>query len=206
MKKCKISINNNMKDLEEVEGVILENKYIFKLLLLGEPAVGKTSLILRYVRDTFKSDYQITLGSNFLVKTVDLPNGASVTLQVWDIAGHARNIGYLRTYYAGTSGVLYVYDVTRHQTLDFLPEWHQGVLEQEPNVKFNVIVGNKIDLITPEPVVPEAARDEMANKMESIISFSTSAKTGEGVEEVFNTFAQKLVEHVGEERINSLRS
>ena len=72
----------------------MKYNFIFKLLLLGEPAVGKTSLIIRYVKDTFKSDYLTTLGANFLVKNVELPTGSTVLLQIWDIAGHARFARY----------------------------------------------------------------------------------------------------------------
>jgi small GTP-binding protein len=167
----------------------LKYNYIFKLLLLGEPAVGKTSLIIRYVKDTFKSDYLTTLGANFLVKHVKLPNDATVLLQIWDIAGHARFARYAHAYYAGASGVLYVYDVTRPETLERLKEWHKDVQERAPKKILSIIIGNKNDL---EVVVPESDRDQMGQELSALNSFSTSAKDGTGVNEAFHTFAELL--------------
>ncbi len=169
----------------------MKYNFIFKLLLLGEPAVGKTSLIIRYVKDTFKSDYLTTLGANFLVKNVELPNGSTVLLQIWDIAGHARFARYAHAYYAGASGVLYVYDVTRPETLKKLVEWHNDVQERAPKKILSVVIGNKNDL---DNTVPDADRDAMGAQLESISSFSTSAKEGVGVNDAFHAFAEKLTE------------
>ena len=167
----------------------MKYNYIFKLLLLGEPAVGKTSLIIRYVKDTFKSDYLTTLGANFMVKSVTLPDDASVLLQIWDIAGHARFARYAHAYYAGASGVLYVYDVTRQETLDRLTEWHKDVQERAPKKILSVVIGNKNDL---ESSVPDSERDKISQKLGSLKSFSTSAKEGTGVNEAFKTFGESL--------------
>jgi small GTP-binding protein len=172
-----------------LEASLLKYNYIFKLLLLGEPAVGKTSLIIRYVKDTFKSDYLTTLGANFLVKHVTLPNDSTVLLQIWDIAGHARFARYAHAYYAGASGVLYVYDVTRSETLERLKEWHNDVQERAPKKILSVIIGNKNDL---EAAVPDSEREKMSQELSALNSFSTSAKDGTGVNEAFHAFAELL--------------
>jgi len=167
----------------------LKYDYVFKLLLLGEPAVGKTSLIIRYVKDTFKSDYLATIGANFLVKETTLPNDAKVMLQIWDIAGQSLDAKYVQSYYAGASGALFVYDVTRPETLERLTAWHEDVQKKAPEGVRSIILGNKNDL---ESNVPDSDREEIAEKLGSIKSFSTSAKVGTGVEDAFSTFGELL--------------
>lgn len=171
--------------------------YVFKLLLLGEPAVGKTSLIIRYVKDSFKSDYMSTIGANFLVKEITLASDATVMLQIWDIAGQSLDARYAQSYYAGAAGALFVYDATRPETLGRLKDWQADVQKQAPKDLLSIIVGNKNDL---EVIVPDSDREEMAQKVGSLKSFSTSAKEGTGVDDAFSTLAELLAKHADEKR------
>ncbi|MFX0116582.1 MAG: Rab family GTPase [Candidatus Hodarchaeota archaeon] len=175
----------------------MKYNYVFKLLLLGEPAVGKTSLIIRYVKDSFKSDYMTTIGANFLVKEITLPNDATVMLQIWDIAGQSLEARYAQSYYAGASGALFVYDATRPVTLDKLVNWNSDVKKQAPKRLLSVVVGNKNDL---DIVVSNSDGEEMAKNIGSLESFSTSAKTGEGVDNAFHTLAELLAKQADEQR------
>ncbi|MHA2231976.1 MAG: Rab family GTPase, partial [Candidatus Hodarchaeales archaeon] len=106
-----------------------------------------------------------------------------------DIAGHARFARYAHAYYAGASGVLYVYDVTRPETLEKLNEWHKDVQERAPKKILSVVIGNKNDL---ESNVSDSERDKMSQQLDALNSFSTSAKAGTGVETAFHTFADVL--------------
>lgn len=175
----------------------MQYDYVFKLLLLGEPAVGKTSLILRFVKDSFKSDYMSTIGANFLVKEVTLANEASVMLQIWDIAGQSLEARYAQSYYAGAAGALYVYDVTRPETLEGLKNWHKDVKKQVSKEFLSVVVGNKNDL---EIAVSDSAREEMSQKTGSLESFSTSAKEGTGVNEAFSALSEQLAKRADAQR------
>ncbi|MHA2231964.1 MAG: Rab family GTPase, partial [Candidatus Hodarchaeales archaeon] len=103
----------------------LEYDYLFKLVVLGEPRVGKTSLILRYLKNIFSAgEYAQTLGANFLVKRLKIPSKVDshsdvvapaelkVLLQIWDLAGHMRHTQVKEHFYQGAAGCLLVYDVT----------------------------------------------------------------------------------------------
>ncbi|MFW9917003.1 MAG: Rab family GTPase [Candidatus Thorarchaeota archaeon] len=171
--------------------------YVFKLLLLGEPAVGKTSLIIRYVKDSFKSDYMSTIGANFLVKEITLPSGASVMLQIWDIAGQSLDARYAQSYYSGASGALLVFDVTRPETLNRLTDWHSDVQKQAPKDLLGIVVGNKNDL---DAAVADSDMEAMTKKINALRSFSTSAKDGTGVNDAFQSLAKLLAEQADKKR------
>jgi len=102
-----------------------------KIVLLGDPGVGKTSLVRRYIYDTFQKDYMTTLGVNFYVRTFEYPD-AKVKLLIWDIAGQKsrRQIG-LR-YLQGASGALLTYDLSNHETFDHLT----GIPRQQKPISF----------------------------------------------------------------------
>lgn len=170
----------------------------YKLLLLGEGAVGKTSLILQYVEKTFTTDYKITLGADFKSKTVvleDIPTkGEKITanLQIWDMAGKAKLSSFKKYYYPGTAGAILVFDTTRRETLAELLNWNEDVEKYSPGtVKY--LIGNKIDL-TDEIQVHEREREQYETIMGAAGSIETSAKTGENVEEVFKTISRLIIE------------
>ncbi|MHA2237684.1 MAG: Rab family GTPase [Candidatus Hodarchaeales archaeon] len=98
-----------------------EIKNVLKLLLLGDGAVGKSSLILRFIENKFKEEYSVTLGVDHLTKSITFIDEddikRTVFLQVWDIAGQARHVSYSHLYLKGASGAFYVFDFTRKETL-----------------------------------------------------------------------------------------
>ena len=93
-----------------------------KLLMIGDSAVGKTSLLLRYANDTFSSTFITTIGIDFKIKTVDL-DGRRVKLQIWDTAGQEQFRSMMYSYYKGAHGVVLVYDVTSRETFDSIAHW-----------------------------------------------------------------------------------
>ncbi len=167
---------------------------IAKILLLGEIAVGKSSMILRYVEGRFPGEYQATIGANFLVKnvTVTLEDGTkkNVMLQIWDLGGHVRTISHVGPiFYQNANGALLVYDLTRPDTLEKLPLWYDACKTYAPSIK-TLVVGNKCDL---ERTVSRDEGERIARQLGSMGFYETSAKTGNNIEQAFDALALSII-------------
>ncbi len=157
----------------------------FKITLFGPGNVGKTSLLLRYIKDYFAEDLKKTIGSNFLIKDVDI-DGQKIRLLLWDIGGQAQFHKLRTIYFKGSNGALGVYDVTDSQSLLKIPGWCSSI---KKTVKRNipmVLLGNKVDL--GRQVSQEEGAD-LAKRLD-MEYLETSAKTGENVEVAFEKIAR----------------
>ncbi|UCE45165.1 MAG: GTP-binding protein [Methanobacteriota archaeon] len=162
-------------------------KYILKVCLLGDGAVGKTSLVRRFVFNAFDDKYLQSFGTKVSKKTVLLED-AEVNLMVWDILGQRTQKNLHAAYYRGASGALAVCDCTRPETLQSLSSWIDGFLSAVGEAPIIVLV-NKSDL---DPAFP---LDDVRSFSDSIGSLfmETSAKTGENVEEAFAEITRRMV-------------
>ena len=175
-------------------------KYIFKIVLLGDPGVGKSSLISRYVHNRFESSYMITIGVDILSKQLFVGED-EVLFLISDIGGQERFSSVREKFYRGAKGCFLVFDLTRPNTLESVREWKRGLDGVEDEVIFFVI-GNKADLkdqVAVESGDPLKLVKEL-NLPEEVF-FITSAKTGEKVEEAFQTFARELIKAVEKKRV-----
>ena len=167
--------------------------YLFKIVVLGEGAVGKTAIVTRFSHGFFRTDYKTTIGSQFAVKNVDFARdtgNTTVKLQIWDVAGQSRFQILRPMYYRGSSGGLLVFDVTRRRTFIVLEEWLDE-LYRAINKKIPlVLVANKTDL--PDRVVEPSEGKEFAAKHD-MPYIESSAKTGEGIVDTFQNLAEVLV-------------
>ncbi|MFW9855685.1 MAG: GTP-binding protein [Candidatus Thorarchaeota archaeon] len=171
-----------------------EIKHVLKLLLMGDGAVGKTSLILRFIENKFKEDYSMSLGVDFLTKTIRFIDTQDtirhVSLQLWDIAGQARHVSYSHLYLKGALGAFYVFDLTRADTLIHIQErWQAQVLRVAPN-SLSLLIGNKVDL---KPGITQAEVKKAKDSMHVIDYITTSAKTGKNVNEAFQTMTTNIL-------------
>lgn len=176
--------------------LVKELKHVLKILLLGDGAVGKTSLILRFIENRFEADYAMSLGVNFLTKTVKFIDKQNVqrnaSLQVWDIAGQARHVSYSHLYLRGASGAFYVFDLTRRETLLQMQErWQAQVLRVSPQC-LSILIGNKADL-KKERSLTRTQTKRVQDAMHVIDYIETSAKTGQNVNEAFQTITTKTL-------------
>ncbi len=163
----------------------------FKLLVLGAPAVGKTSLIRRFTTGKFSETYSKTLGADFLIKFVDYPDrGIRVLLQIWDLAGDARFRFIRRDYYQEAQGALLVFDVTRPNTHQEIKETYENLLSYCGKVPC-ILIGNKVDLVD-ERKVSTADGDDLAKDL-GFEFYETSAKSGEKVEKVFRRISDLII-------------
>ncbi|TFG07556.1 MAG: GTP-binding protein [Promethearchaeota archaeon] len=167
----------------------------FKLCIFGDSRVGKTTLTHRYVTDRFIQDTKATLGVDIVSKDIEI-NGDIVKLQIWDFGGEIKFRSFLPVYARGSSGGIFMYDITRKETLDHVAEWlsifrkHAGAEDFQVPI---LIVGGKRDLKEYRRVSIEDAIDQARNhNMYEVIE--CSSKTGENVEEVFQSITRKLYE------------
>ncbi|MFX1296503.1 MAG: Rab family GTPase [Promethearchaeota archaeon] len=165
-----------------------EVKYTFKVSVVGDKAVGKTSLIDRFVNKKFENDYIATMGVSITLKNL-LVDGITVQLMLWDIGGSEKWDRLRGMFYRGSNGIIIVYDVTRPATFlnvtHFLQDLEESVQEKIPFI----LIGNKIDLIDLRKIQLENA-NELMKASNAIASYETSAKTGENVESSFQLIAE----------------
>lgn len=160
-----------------------------KICLLGDFAVGKTSLIRRFVEGKFEDKYLSTIGTKISRKTVQV-NERQMNLLVWDLAGGEQFDKMTRSYYRGATGAIIVYDVTRPETHQTIASYVQNFLDVNPGAAL-VLAGNKSDLIEEWAMPPEPLTDPAG--LYHAPQLLTSAKTGQNVEQLFQTLAEKIL-------------
>lgn len=165
--------------------------YILKVCCVGDGSVGKTSMVLQYCENKFKEDYIMTIGSNFAIKDLRLEDeGVAVKVQIWDLAGQ-QHFSFVRPpFYRGSSGTIYVFDITRRESFQHLDEWRKEVENVVPDKPY-VIVGNKVDL-KDERVVSRSEGEEYAASL-GVSYYETSAKTGENLDEMFSKLVKSII-------------
>jgi len=161
----------------------------FKLVFLGEQSVGKTSLITRFMYDTFDNTYQATIGIDFLSKTMYLED-RTVRLQLWDTAGQERFRSLIPSYIRDSSVAVVVYDVTNRASFINTSRWIDDVRAERGSDVVIVLVGNKTDLGDKRQVSTEEA-ERKAKELE-VMFIETSAKAGHNVKTLFKKIAQAL--------------
>jgi len=162
----------------------------YKLVLLGESAVGKSSIVLRFVRNDFDDYRESTIGAAFLSQTTTLENGQQIKFEIWDTAGQERYKSLAPMYYRSARVAVVVYDITSDASLEKAKAWIKELQRQaDPNIII-CLAGNKADLTDRREVSTEAAQNYASE--ENALFYETSAKSGEGVTEMFNAIAEKL--------------
>lgn len=162
-----------------------------KIILIGDAAVGKTSLISRFVEGRFESSYQATLGVDLFNKTITLPNG-SVMLNIWDIAGQTAFAAIRSSFYASAMGVLLVFDLTRPASFEDISSWIDDVNGSGLHDTPIVLLGNKSDLNHLRGVSDKSVKKFLANSQRIHTYLETSAKSGGNVEKAFQTLVETI--------------
>ncbi|SJL06410.1 probable GTP-binding protein ypt5 [Armillaria ostoyae] len=164
----------------------MSKQFQFKLVLLGESAVGKSSLVLRFVKDQFDDYRESTIGAAFLTQTVTLEDQTTVK----DTAGQERYKSLAPMYYRNANCAVVVYDITQSASLEKARTWIRELQRQaDPSIVI-ALCGNKTDLSARRQVTEEEAK-KYADE-EGLMWGETSAKTGEGVSDIFMAIAKKL--------------
>ena len=163
--------------------------YLFKYIIIGDAAVGKSNILLKYAHNQFKSEYQLTIGVEFGVKNTEIKNKI-YRIQVWDTAGQENFRSITRAYYKNSVCALIVYDISNKDSFNNVSIWVDDCRSQSPKTITLVLVGNKCDLEEQRQVTYEEG-EEFA-KENGMMFFEVSAKTGSNIENVFVQSAMEI--------------
>jgi small GTP-binding protein len=169
---------------------------IYKICIMGDGGVGKTTLVNRYLTGVFKDSMKITIGVNFYVKKIEL-NDHLVTLQIWDLAGEDRFRMILPSYILGAAGAIFMYDITRYSSFKNFNDWmgifKEGLKRSENKIPL-IMVGGKADLDF-KRAVPKEDVIKMVEENNLYKYIECSAKTGENVEQIFEIITQIIMKY-----------
>eukprot|EP00931_Biecheleriopsis_adriatica_P005399 TRINITY_DN106920_c0_g1_i1.p1 TRINITY_DN106920_c0_g1~~TRINITY_DN106920_c0_g1_i1.p1 ORF type:complete len:253 (-),score=25.81 TRINITY_DN106920_c0_g1_i1:53-811(-) len=171
-------------------------QYLFKFIIIGDEAVGKTCLLLQFTDKRYRTTHQVTVGVEFGSRTVDIA-GTQIKLQCWDTAGQDRFRSIIRSYYRGAAGALLVYDITRRDSFEHVLQWLQEARANADPDLIITLVGNKCDKVQERQVSYEEGH-AFAHRY-GLYFLETSAVSGHMVDEAF-TVTTKLVHNQNMQR------
>ena len=169
-----------------------EEQLQFKVILLGDGAVGKTSIAMRFTEDYFARTYKQTIGLDFFIKRLVLPGDIHVALQTWDIGGQSIGGKMIGNYIFGAHAVLLCYDISNYQSFQNVEDWYRLVRRtfEKSSMPYVALVGNKTDLNHMRTVKPE--KHSAFAEENDMYSYTMSAKTGDQVNACFYRIAADL--------------
>lgn len=170
-----------------------EYDYIFKLLMIGDSGVGKSSLMNRFSDNLFNETYINTIGVDFKIRTIEL-NGKVVKLQIWDTAGQERFRTIVSSYYRGAHGIMIVFDITDRDSFANVNMWIEEIKKYTTSHVKNILIGNKTDFENERQVNYADAKEYSDNN--NMIYIETSAKTALNVEKSFFELTSLLINNV----------
>ncbi len=174
-------------------------EYIFKVVMLGDGSVGKTSLVLQFTERKFNENYIMSIGANFSIKMISMPeHNIAVRLQIWDLAGQ-QHFQFVRpSFYRGAFACIYVFDLTRRESFNNITNWVEEAEQYTPGVP-RILLGNKLDL-SKERVVSYSEGEKLAEEINAGY-FETSAKEAKNVDACFDSLNDTLLKiHVWKNR------
>jgi small GTP-binding protein len=174
------------------------NKQIYnlKIIVLGDIAVGKTSVIGRFITNTFSEDYKSSISCEFKRKQLDIDGETSANLTIWDTCGEERFMSVTKQYYNGSHGAMIMYDLTKKDTFIKMNRWIKDVKDNAPKDIVIMVVGNKSDLVMEKADLGE----ELTPFKDNYLYCDVSAKTGTNVSLAFENLTLKIMENIKEKK------
>ena len=167
-----------------------EYDMMFKILLLGDSGVGKSSLLLRYTKNQFSADMRSTIGVEFGVKFIKIDN-LQLKVQIWDTAGMERYRSLTSAYYKGAKGVIIVYDICRKKSFENIDKWIDDFKSKADEDSVILVIGNKSDLKEKREVNSEEAK--LKSERNKMAFMETSAKNNDNVHKAFFTLFTEII-------------
>ncbi|KAK1350868.1 small Rab5-like GTP-binding protein [Hamiltosporidium tvaerminnensis] len=164
-------------------------EYSYKLVVLGYYSVGKSCLVMKYVKGEFNSNEESTIGAAFLTKSL-FSNGASIKYEIWDTAGQERYNSLIPMYYRGAHVAFIVYDITSRESFETAKKWVEELKVEKPKDFIKILVGNKMDLCSLRKINYEEGKTYADSQ--GLRFYETSAKTGHNVKKIFFETAELL--------------
>lgn len=175
--------------------------YVFKVVLIGDSAVGKSQLLARFARNEFSLESKATIGVEFQTKTLTIDH-KMIKAQIWDTAGQERYRAVTSAYYRGAVGAMLVYDMTKRQSFDHMARWLEELRGHADKNIVIMLIGNKSDLGTLRAVPMEDAM-EFAER-ENLCFIETSALEATNVESAFLTVLSEIYSVISKRTLNNV--
>ena len=168
-----------------------------KLLIIGDSAVGKTSMLLKYTDNFFPESHLATIGVEFKTKDIQY-NGYNINLQVWDTAGQERFKSITKSFFRNANGIIFVYDITQKNSFKNVKDWIKDSEANDTGFK-RILVGNKIDLQNKRQVKLNEVKDWADKKNLEVIE--ASAKTGANIDKAVMKLIELILQNKSKEEI-----
>ena len=189
--KMFLKTSNNLSQYESENNELKKDVFNFKIILLGDIAVGKTSILSRFCTNSFNSDYKCSIGVEFKVKSLHVDQSTIADLKIWDTCGDEKFRAVTRQYYKESKGVILVFDLTNRESFKKLDFWIEDVRVNSPEEASIVLIGNKSDLVDQRKVTQkEIAEYAKKKKLEFL---EVSAKTGSNISLLFENLSTTLI-------------
>ncbi|MFX0178854.1 MAG: Rab family GTPase [Candidatus Hodarchaeota archaeon] len=163
---------------------------IYKVIVIGDPAVGKTSLLTKFATNQFEEKYLPTVGVNILKEIINLEEQVVVNLMFWDVAGQPQFYMLHRPYFNGADAMILVFDITRSSTFSNINNWYSTAVKYGLSGIPRILIGNKIDLKDDRKIIMPMA-EHLSEKLNAPY-FETSALRGDNVKLIFHKIAELL--------------
>ena len=162
---------------------------LYKIIIIGDAAVGKSNILSRYVKNEFSENLKSTVGVELGIKFIKV-KGVNTKIQIWDTAGQERYRAITSSYYKGSHGCFIVYDITNESSFENVEKWYEHVQREAGKDISIILVGNKCDLENERKISKEQGQDKARNL--NCAFFETSARNGVNISEIFDDLANNM--------------
>ena len=179
-----------------------QKEFLYKILLLGDAAVGKTCFLMQYTENTFQEIHMSTIGLDYKLKNVQLDENKIYKLQIWDTAGQDRFRSITKNYYKGAHGIILLYDVTEKKTFENVRNWIKQIKEEVNDNVCIILVGNKIDKFIEEKVTQEEGEEYAKSIGARFILTSAKTEGPKKFEELVTQLLEDYLKKIGKIKPN----
>ena len=180
----------------------MSNEFLYKILILGDYSVGKTSFLNRYVSNSFLSKTLSTLGVEYVLKNAKMKDGSIVKLQIWDTVGQERFRTITKSFFKGAHAIVLIFSVIDSDSFNNVRKWITQIKDSADKDVILILAGNKNDC--EDRKVDKSEAEELANEFD-IKYFDCSAKTGENINKAFEELIETMVKTVDKSKVSSAK-